>query len=196
MIAEIRHSIAVWWLVITGALLPAHILAADISLKVGEEHTFSMEGLSPGGDVTYYWNVDGEDLPDNESSITAMWEEAGEYVITAWYQVGGCTSPQTSITVEVVDDGSLPDIYPAKFFTPNGDGVNDTWEIGNIEYYPDAHIEIYDRYHKCLIKYRGTDVGWDGNYNGHQMPSTDYWYYIRDGRLKGGSRSGHFILKR
>ena len=50
---------------------------------------------------------------------------------------------------------------------------------------------------KFLRKAPGASAsGWDGNYNGHQMPSTDYWYYIRDGKLKGGSRSGHFILKR
>lgn len=196
MLKTVRHSIAVWWLVIAGAIIPAHILAADISLKAGEEHDFSMEGLSPGSETVYYWTVDGDELPDSTPLVTLMWEEPGEHVITAAYSVNGCRSPETSITVEVLESDYLPDIYPAKFFTPNGDGVNDTWEIGNIEYYPDAYIEIYDRYHKCLIKYRGADVGWDGNYNGHQMPSTDYWYYIRDGRLKGGSRSGLFILKR
>ena len=46
----------------------------------------------------------------------------------------------------------LIDIEVPEFFSPNGDGVNDRWEIKNIEMYPDAEIEIYDRYGKLLIR--------------------------------------------
>ena len=89
----------------------------------------------------------------------------------------------------------LPEIRIPLFFTPNDDGLNDTWEIDSIEYFPDALIQIYDRYHKLLIEYKGADPGWDGMYNGHPMPSDDYWYYIRDIHI-GRPKSGHFRLHR
>jgi len=79
-----------------------------------------------------------------------------------------------------------------KFFTPNGDGINDIWEIsGTITH--KYHIDIYDRYGK-LLKQLQTNSGWDGNYNGKPMPSTDYWFRITfdDGKTE----SGHFSLKR
>lgn len=102
----------------------------------------------------------------------------------------GCQS-----IVPFVIELRLPNIHIPAFFTPNGDGLNERWEIDSIEYYPDALIQIYDRYHKLLIEYKGHELGWDGMYNGHPMPSDDYWYYIRDIHI-GRPRSGHFRLHR
>lgn len=80
--------------------------------------------------------------------------------------------------------------------SPNGDGINETFEIPAIsEAYPDAKIKIYDRYGKKLAEYRGDAEGWDGTYNGFPMPSTDYWYEIE---IKEVSKTytGHFTLIR
>lgn len=81
-----------------------------------------------------------------------------------------------------------------KYFTPNGDGVNDVWHIINIEAFPNANIYIYDRFSKLLVKLKGSDAGWDGTYDGHPMPMDDYWYILFDEAI--GTCSGHFILKR
>ena len=97
--------------------------------------------------------------------------------------------------VPFVIELKLVEIKIPAFFTPNDDDLNDTWEIDNIEYYPNAIIQIYDRYHKLLVEYKGADPGWDGMYNGHPMPSDDYWYYIRDIHI-GRPKSGHFRLHR
>jgi gliding motility-associated-like protein len=82
-----------------------------------------------------------------------------------------------------------------KFFTPNGDGFNDTWNVKgiNARYNTHSRIMIFDRYGK-FIKELGADGGWDGTYNGRPLPSSDYWYDIEleDGR----SAHGHFSLKR
>ncbi|MDR1729496.1 MAG: T9SS type B sorting domain-containing protein [Prevotellaceae bacterium] len=86
-------------------------------------------------------------------------------------------------------------IFPS-FFSPNGDGVNDTWEIGNLrEYYPNAIVEIFDRSGRLVAKYMGLDTGWDGKSNGDPMPSTDYWYSVDE---EGLDRVfvGHFTLRR
>lgn len=87
-------------------------------------------------------------------------------------------------------------VEPMVFFTPNGDGVNDLWNVKGLEYYPTAIVQIYDRYHKLLYYAKAADFnGWDGTYNGHPMPMTDYWFVIINEELDK-IMSGHFTLKR
>ena len=83
-----------------------------------------------------------------------------------------------------------------KYFTPNGDGFHDTWNVKgvNAQFNYLSTIYIFDRFGKLLKQIGTTGSGWDGTYNGHPMPADDYWYNIKfeDGR----SAKGHFALKR
>ncbi|HCQ13086.1 T9SS type B sorting domain-containing protein [Flavobacterium sp.] len=83
-----------------------------------------------------------------------------------------------------------------QFFTPNGDGINDTWNIkgANDKFYSNSIIYIFDRFGKLIKQIKPFGPGWDGKYNGQVLNSTDYWYSIKfdDGR----SAKGHFSLKR
>jgi len=82
------------------------------------------------------------------------------------------------------------------YFTPNGDGYHDYWNIkgANSTFYSKSLIQIFDRFGKLIKQITPLGVGWDGTYNGNLLPSDDYWYYIRfdDGRVA----RGHFALKR
>lgn len=80
-----------------------------------------------------------------------------------------------------------------KFFTPNGDGSNDTFVIGGIELYPSYEIAIYDRYGKLLKNITNSNVGWNGIFNNKNLPADDYWYTIT---IDGTIFKGHFALKR
>ncbi|MEP2278324.1 T9SS type B sorting domain-containing protein [Maribacter sp.] len=87
-----------------------------------------------------------------------------------------------------------------KFFTPNGDGINDEWNILGIETLNDPVVFIFDRYGK-LLKQLGSNDAWDGNFNGQQMPSTDYWFRFEYGEMEDNlivakTRKTHFSLKR
>lgn len=66
------------------------------------------------------------------------------------------------------------------FISPNGDGYNDVWKIRGITQYPDAHVQIFDRYGKLFFdrKIESSDVVWDGKYLGREIPSGTYWYII------------------
>lgn len=89
-----------------------------------------------------------------------------------------------------------PRLFIPEFFTPNNDGINDTWVIGNLsENYSDAKIHIYDRHGKHIYSMTGEENCWDGSYNGQNAPSTDYWYVI-DLEEIDTQYTGHFTLIR
>ena len=93
---------------------------------------------------------------------------------------------QTSVEVPVIG-------FP-KFFSPNNDGYYDTWQVLGITSQPNSTIYIFDRYGKVMTELKPQDLGWDGSYNGKQMPSSDYWFLVnlQDGRTV----KGHFSLIR
>lgn len=88
--------------------------------------------------------------------------------------------------------------YP-KFFTPNGDGIHDTWNIVGLQSQLQAEIHVYDRYGKLIKQLSPNSLGWNGTYNGNPMPNDDYWFTVmytepRDGKMK--LFKSHFTLKR
>lgn len=104
--------------------------------------------------------------------------------------------------ITVVDDGLCTNLqidftvinYP-KFFTPNNDGFNDTWNIKDLDL--NSTIWIFDRYGKLLKQLNSSGSGWDGMYNGKQLVTDDYWFvtnYVEKGIAK--TFKSHFTLKR
>jgi gliding motility-associated-like protein len=87
--------------------------------------------------------------------------------------------------------------YP-QFFTPNGDGINDTWNIPDLRNNTTARIKIFDRYGNFIKQISPSGVGWDGLSNsGSQLPSNSYWFkveYTFEGETK--TFSSYFALKR
>jgi len=83
--------------------------------------------------------------------------------------------------------------YP-QFFTPNGDGINDRWQIINSKQEIFTKIYIFDRYGKLVAEINPVSSGWDGTLNGNALPSNDYWFRVE--REDGRVLTGHFTLKR
>ncbi len=82
-----------------------------------------------------------------------------------------------------------------KYFTPNNDGMNDTWQVYGVSnmFQPDSEIYIFDRFGKLLKQLKPTEKGWDGSFNGKILPTDDYWFSVilQDGRIF----KSHFTLK-
>lgn len=102
----------------------------------------------------------------------------------------GCGIVEESFEQDLTVDG-----FP-KFFTPNGDNINDFWQFiqpegQNIVL---TSIRIFDRYGKFLREIRQDSQGWDGTFNGRQLPAGDYWYLAIDDSNR--EVRGHFSLKR
>ncbi len=86
-----------------------------------------------------------------------------------------------------------------KFFTPNDDGINDVWQVKELYFKTDAKITVFDRYGRVLTTfYPAQNQGWNGLFNGNQMPPTDYWFTaeVIDRFGKNKIRRGHFSLIR
>ena len=100
--------------------------------------------------------------------------------------INGCGTIQKLITI----------VGAPKYFTPNGDGYNDTWKIDGVSQFfsPKTVTYVYDRFGKFIHQIFALDDGWDGTLNGTPLPADDYWYVINleDGRTV----KGHFSLKR
>ncbi|MBF8149486.1 T9SS type B sorting domain-containing protein [Winogradskyella sp. F6397] len=127
-------------------------------------------------------------LDDGDPQDSNIFENVslGYHTVTI-IDLNGCAE----VTKEVVVVDAPP------FFTPNGDTKNDTWHIIGIETLPGSIVYIFNRYGK-LIKQLGSNTqGWDGTYNGYNMPASDYWFLaeIKQGNVAFEVR-GHFALRR
>lgn len=132
------------------------------------------------GSGNYEYSIDGEHY---QSSPEFYGLEIGEYTVYV-KDINGCG---------IAKDEAYLLIYP-KFFTPNGDGYNEKWHIKLSAYEPELRVYIFDRYGKLLTFLDGQSSGWDGTYNDHKLPSTDYWFVVE--RKSGKVFKGHFSLMR
>ena len=115
--------------------------------------------------------------------------EPGEYFVNIYDTLGNC-SPSRVGPIYIIN-------YP-NYFTPNGDGIHETWNITDLAQQPNSIISIFDRYGKLLKQISPAGIGWDGKYNGKDMPSSDYWFsieYTSQSNQKSIFKS-HFSLKR
>ena len=84
--------------------------------------------------------------------------------------------------------------YP-EFFTPNGDNVNDYWQVKGGINFTTTEVKIFDRFGKLITILNTANPIWDGTYNGKLLPATDYWFVAKINEAFPEMK-GHFTLKR
>ena len=138
-----------------------------------------LSAISYSGLGTVIVNVD-EITIDYTPAPNFIGTEVINYSVT-----DGVLSSEGVLNINVITPEEIqitkPELNIPKFFTPNGDGINDTWNIkwNNISNYKIIEVNIYNRYGKILKKINSFDNGWDGTYNGKLMPPNDYWVAIK-----------------
>lgn len=168
----------------------------------------TLDILVTGSEIATIQDIDIVELSNN-NSVEIIVTGSGDYV----YSLDNEDGYQTSNLFENVTMGfhivyikdlkgcgvvekEIAVLGVPQFFTPNGDGINDTWNIkgANDKFYSNSIIYIFDRFGKLIKQIKPFGPGWDGKYNGQVLTSNDYWYSIKfdDGR----SAKGHFSLKR
>jgi gliding motility-associated-like protein len=164
------------------------VMASDIA----EITNISIVDLSDVNSVTvnvaglgaYEYSLDGPSGPFQDSNffdnVTAGIHEV--YV----NDKNGCGTVSKTIAV----------IGIPKFFTPNGDGYNDYWNVKGVNenFNENTIIYIFDRYGKLLKQIVPSSQGWDGTFVGQPLSADDYWYAIK--LVDGREVKGHFSLKR
>ncbi len=91
-----------------------------------------------------------------------------------------CTATDT-VTIYILKIPVIPNT-----FTPNNDGVNDVWNIKNLDRYPDCVMDIYNRYGAQMFHSVGYSTAWDGRFNGQNVPVGTYYYVLN---LKDGTKN-------
>lgn len=131
----------------------------------------------------YVYNIDNGSW---QTSSIFNFVSAGPHIVGV-KDLNGCV-PITYANVFVM--------YAPKFFTPNGDGNNDYWNIKGASLYVNSNINvfIFDRYGKLVKEFYSGSQGWDGRYEGNLLPSDDYWYLIK--LPSGREVRGHFAMIR
>ena len=102
----------------------------------------------------------------------------------------GCTDT-AQVTVEVLPKKiTIPNT-----FTPNGDGINDTWDITGLEQYSHCTVQIYNRWGQSIYSSVGYSISWNGTYSQRPVPVGTY-YYIIDLKNSMGVLSGYVVIIR
>jgi gliding motility-associated-like protein/uncharacterized repeat protein (TIGR01451 family) len=157
-----------------------------LTLELSNDNINEITAMATGGNPEYTFEIDGVSYGDDN---TFLIKETATYAVTVTDE-NGCSVTQ-EIFMEFID------IEIPNFFTPDGDGLNDTWKPRNIEVFPNITISIFDRYGRSIYKMLHDTDPWDGFYNKADLPTGDYWYIIK---LNGDEDTrefvGHFTLYR
>lgn len=132
-----------------------------------------------GNGLQYLWTPTSYLSSDTARYPTATPPDDITYKLTLT-GLGGCAVSDT-VFIKVLKEPLIPNA-----FSPNGDGINDTWVIKYLESYPGATVDIYNRYGQNVFHSEGYSVNWDGTLKGQPLPIGTYYYIVdpKNGRQK------------
>jgi gliding motility-associated-like protein len=158
----------------------------DTTIKEGE-----IAILNASGGFRYAWGNTPDIKYEYSQSCDVEPKVTTTYYLYGTDETGQCPGyDQVTVFVE-----PSKDIVIYNTFTPNGDGNNDTWYIGNIQKYPDNSLEVFNRYGKLVYKTNSYLNSWDGRVGGEQLPSGTYFYDLDLGNGDGKFHGTITIIK-
>ena len=165
---------------------PISVLTIDAT-KLSEDFDANqvISVSATGGSGTYEYQLNGGVWQSNATFEYVI--GCQEHTVAVRDALGCSTIPET--TVMIME-------FP-KFFTPNGDGYNDTWNIKCLRDDPTALISIFDRFGKLLFQFSPNRSAWNGTFNGSMLTGTDYWFGVNYLNSKGVETQfkSHFSLR-
>lgn len=145
---------------------------AGSNRSIIEGQSITLNGKVSGDHIRYFWTP--SDYLDDPSKLnpTARPPEDITYTLNVWSEEG-CPGSSSNVSIKVFKKLDIPNTI-----TPNGDGINDVWNIGALEAYPDAEIKIVNRYGERVFSSKPNHMAWDGRYKGVNVPVGTYYYMI------------------
>ncbi|WCT10843.1 gliding motility-associated C-terminal domain-containing protein [Mucilaginibacter jinjuensis] len=180
---------------ITGLVRPITTISVSIArtqagiIYAGTPVTFK---ATPSGNIVnqiiYDWYINGRSTGNNSPVFTTS-TLADNDVVSCYIDVplfNMCIiNPFVQSNLILVKVKTVKDIIPPNTFTPNNDGVNDTWDIPGLSSFAHNNVSVYDRYGSIVYQSAGYNIPWDGSRNNHALPVGTYYYIIN---LNDGSR--------
>jgi gliding motility-associated-like protein len=141
-----------------------------------------MQASATGSNLTYLWSPSTGLSQNNILNPIASPAVDTKYTLTVTSTTAGTPC---SVTDSVFLKVLLAPVIPSAF-TPNGDGVNDTWVIQYLDSYPGCTVDVYNRNGEKVFSSVGYGTAWDGRYNNAALPFGTYYYIIdpKHGRSK------------
>ncbi len=161
--------------------------AGGTRLSKGETRTLTATGAG-----TFTWEAaEGVVGSLNQATLTVRPARTTTYRVVGT-NANGC-SMASEITIEVIDDYAA--IKATNILTPNGDGVNDTWVVENLDMYPNHEVRIFDKSGRILYTKRGYANDWNGTFNGSPLREDTYYYIIDFGDARARARGFITIVR-
>jgi len=160
---------------------------AGNDLLIPTNTTAQLNALLHANNASYLWS------PTNYLSNAAIPNPVASPVVATEYtlqviSVDGCMA-EDKAWVRI----SFPLVIP-NAFSPNGDNINDLWRIGNIEFYPNSKVFVYNRYGQQVFFAEGNGTPWDGKSKNKPVQPSTYYYIIDIG--EGRKTTGWVLLLR
>ena len=165
------------------------IVSAGPDKAIFEGDTITLNGSIIGNPSNIYW------LPNtnivNVNTVTPLVNPIDNITYTLYADPGsGCPVETDDAFVRVYKKLKIPNI-----FSPNGDGINDTWVIQNMDTYPLATVKVFTRTGQVVFETKTGGAVWDGIFNGKPLPVATY-YYVIDLNIGLAPLSGWVVIVR
>jgi len=163
------------------------VISAGKTKSINQGQSARLSGSVKGNYSGFYWTP--INYLDNPTSLTPLATPPASIIYTL-HVISTCTITTDSVKVGVDEKITVPNT-----FTPNGDGINDVWEIKKLNTYDESKLYIYNRNGELVYSSIGYSIPWNGTYHGKPLP-VGVFYYVID--LKGSSSkvSGYVTIIR
>ncbi|MEO6254087.1 MAG: PKD domain-containing protein [Ferruginibacter sp.] len=140
-----------------------------------EGGTITLDPVLYGNDMTYLWTPNLY-LIDNTVARVKVNKPLSDMTYRLTVTVRGGCAASDDVFIKLLKFPVIPNT-----FTPNNDGINDTWRIDYLNTYPNNRVQIFTRTGQLVFESRGYDKPWDGTLKGKPLPIDTYYYIIEPG---------------
>lgn len=151
---------------------PLPQISAGLDKTILEGGSIKLEGSVTASNPKIVWSPAATLSNSTTATPTARPKITTKYELKVT-SLQGCISID-SVLVKVLKEIKIPNA-----FSPNGDGINEQWDVTNLSEFKESDIEIFNRYGMMLWKSKGYGKAWDGKYNGKMVPTGTYYYIIK-----------------
>jgi gliding motility-associated-like protein len=170
-----------------------YFINAGQNTTIKQGQAVALHGQAPGDSVVWWSPQHGSMYNQNSLNPDFISQTTGNdtVLLTADFPHGCVLYDHVIITVLLSTD-----LIFYNSFSPNGDGTNDSFIIGNLERYPNNTLEIYNRYGQKILTKTPYYNDWNGSYFGTELPCGTYFYILDTHDDKGGKHHGEVNIIR